>query len=28
VVWTNRPAGSGGPIESIRTLAQAATRSP
>ena len=28
VVWTNRPAGSAGPIESIRTFAQAATRSP
>jgi hypothetical protein len=26
VVWSNRPAGSGGPVSGIRTVAQAATR--
>jgi hypothetical protein len=28
VVWTNRPAGSGGPVEQIKTFAQSATRAP
>lgn len=28
VVWTNRPAGSDGPVEQVKTFAQAATRAP